>query len=543
MTENARKSISNNFIENFKKMTERIINKEAAPKEYKFEKIPDDRTMTENLLYFMIGLDTTHIKMDHTNEIKMILNPEYKNKNIILSFESICVNYRKIKSFINMIQYSNDTIKRLISKYLIERIEKYHKKVLSMFSKNIEDIYILIYPFIEEFKEYNHLICEIEMMNELEIVSYIESRKERIFEKYYDILLESITAKVTRDIYKWIFYGEIANGFFIQERNIDELQYDECFYKMKFKMSENIPGFIKQETKKIYEIGLYINIFKVLNIAYDRKYEEVDSEDFYKLINQIHSDILQVYRSAIFPILFLKTQKIYQTYFVVNSNNLNDVFDSLKNKLFLPIEQHLHSINAINKDESIKYKSSEMRINHFILKILNIEKIVSNSKKNVLENLSLDFVDDSGILQIFYAKKIFFELELIFRFLYAFFSIGYIFKYLEKNDFTRNAILFIENVKSSMFLSFINDFELDKENIVESFEKFIKKSLKMAYLNNVKIFQCFSDMFDLFYEYIYTKENEKNCLQKFRELIYRLSAEMENNCTDYYFLCFLSSIK
>lgn len=522
------------------------------------EALVDDETMKECLIYLLCGINSKHLQINFDDKSILYVNPTYANKNIVKTFESHCIATKNIKRFVCQKNYMTDIFKKTICSYFVEREEEYYKNVLKCQNKEIEEIYTFLSPFINEFGEYNFLINSIDILSTYEVLTFLYDRKAKIKENCYEKLIYYIEVQIEEMVLDWIVLGICHANFFIKQ-NTSPLEFDESQWKHSYKMIQNPPLFVKKYTQEIFDSGLFINIAKKMNLDIQVKNErDLTKYTLEDNISYYYMNHKQNFQISVSPILS-KELKTYQSiYFLKNTGKLTDMYDFLGSKIFEPLEQ---SISKINNVSATKYKICEARINHYILKILSVEKSVLNVKKNALENLCIEKINNN--IDIFFSKEFFFELEIIHRFLMQMFTFDYIFNRSNKNRFTQNALIFLYNLRTSLYIFLFDEndtkntakgvenstfcadnFTITQNNvdaIIYKFSKHIKSCLKEFYLTNSFIFQVLSDIFDLFISYIYTPDNDAHYFGQFTVLLHQLASEMRKCCTDFTFLFYLES--
>ncbi|EJW05256.1 hypothetical protein EDEG_00667 [Edhazardia aedis USNM 41457] len=514
--------------------------------------IPTDEKMRQNLIYFLAGIDTTNIGLiTDKNTTKIKINPRYDNREMLNVFEGVGIDIRNIKRFINQMNYLSDTYKNILAEYMLKEVERYHDYILSCYNKSFEEIYVILRPFIDEFHEFSTLIKLIEVLNEIEIFKVVQERRDLVKNLFYARIYESLTNKIYMETYIWMVQGFADKDFYILAKNEDIFEFDECYWVNKFAVAKTTPIFYKHSIKKIYDSGLYCNIIrKITNRSPDINripvtFENFLSEKMDRNIILIYDYIKKQFESLIEDKLYNEIDQIYRCFFLNDVSFILDLFDVLDNDIYLPIDNTLHRMNLMNKkqNEFILFKYADARINHYVLKILNIEKFTGQIRKNVLENVTIEF-KNKNIADIFLSKKVFFELEIIFRYLFTLLILEYIFIKLPKNRFNTNATMFLVQLRSCMY-TYIQGLKIERgiEKVVGNFTKFIKMCLNKFYLTNVQVFQLFSDILDLFFEYIYVQSNEEIYHERFLRLVVNLKKEIEKISTDHCFLYFLEYFK
>ncbi|KAM0686775.1 hypothetical protein COBT_001995, partial [Conglomerata obtusa] len=513
------------IMKNFQKVTSDIINKRPGDIKKIHEKEVSDKEMQENLIYLLCGINTNNVQIDLEEKNTMIINSFYKEKGLIKAFEPICLYVKKAKRFINQIYFLEDFTKKIIRNYLVKRLMVYHETILKCMKLDIEIIYTKLSMFFDEFKEFNNLIDEISVLSEFEVYNFLYAQKFNMRKSYFDLIIEEIEKITLEMTYKWIEYGESTDNFYIRENNC-VYEFDECYWRNKYKIIDTYPIFLKKHLNKIYTAGLVINVLHT-DYLKENTYTNIEyqlSNNFYENINFFYENNLNYFTGIIKPILTKEINYCHEKYFLKNTAEICDILEKLGTKIFLSLNDTIAQINSF---QTTQYKISDTRINHFILKILNVEKNILNVRINVIENLCLE--RNKNILDLFFSQKIFFELEIIYRFFYQLFIFNYILIRYEKNTFTSIAILFIAQLRSSLYYNVIDSFNenVDIEDFISEFEKYIKICLKEFYLTNAKVYQIYSEIFDLFYDYIYVKDNNELYLNRFLDYINLLFIEMQ----------------
>lgn len=501
---------------------------------HNFPIIVTDTSIRNSLIHFLLGFNTTHI-YDDVHE-GFIINPNYKNHNLIYPFYSIVVSYKKIVRFILKMNYGCSNIKSLLTNFLITRVDIYHNSIVNLLNAEIEEIYIKIHSFVIEFKEYASLIELIDNIEGLAIFNVIVCRVERGL-LYYEELVEVIKDVIYEDVVRWCRSGEMSDNLFIT-MNVGVLQFDESFYKNTYEMCDNVPKFLDYEKMKIYECGLMKNTMQCLN---KDMYDETLNTN--NNIDEIYNIVKASYYTNIVLEIKEAIKEVYTNYFVKDNTWIHDLLNAVGNKVFNNFDTAISDVN--NTIKKYKFKSAESRINHYVLKILNIEKYTKSAHQNIFENLLI--TTNNKVFDVFFSHKIKFELDIIFRFLYQLSVFEYYFSRVHKNNFVIKVRLFLEYYRSALYLNYIDGFESVLENsdsnIVGEFEEFIKYMLKQFYFTQMPIFTVLSEIFDVLFEYVYVKGDDGVYLCALNECLLKMKNELQKTGATPEFLFYLEILK
>lgn len=517
-----------------------------------------DDNIKECLIFLLCGINSKHLQINYDEANILLINSDIINKNLIKTFESHCIATKNIKRYVCQKNYMTDSFKKIICSYFIERMEEYHKKVLECQTKELEEIYTTLSPMITEFNEYYFLINNIDILSSYEVLNFIYERQSKIKNFFYEKLIWYIEMQIEEMVLDWVVLGHCHANFFIK-KNTSILEFDESEWKNSYKIIDAPPSFVKKYIKEIYNAGLYINMANKLNV--DIRVKEYRDLKMYTLEENVlfyHKNYIQNFQMLIGTKLNETLKEYQKIYFLKNTSELTDVYDYLQNKIFEPLENKIDKINSLS---ATKYKLCDTRINHYMLKILNVSKDTCVGKRNAIENLCIAKTNKE--VDMFFSKEFFFELEIIHRFLMQMFTLDYIYNRSNKNRFTQNVLLFLYNLRTSLYTCLFDDYEnknttnvtenttfcveeynhtsYDVDSLVTKYVKHIKNCLKEFYLTNSNVFQLFSDIFDLFISYIYLAENEDQYFKQFILYMHQLAIEMRKCCTDFTLVFYLEN--
>lgn len=504
---------------------------------HNFSTIVTESNIRDSLLYFLLGFDTTNICEDEDEGF--VINPSYTNQSLIFPFTNLIFSHRKLIRFIKKMNYGCSDIKSVIREYLILRVDVYQKTILNLFKCDIEKVFVRISHYIEEFKEYGDLVESIEDLEGIAIFNIILSKYERGF-LYYEGIIDEMKCIINKDVLKWCCHGESGNNGIIVE-NKSPLAFNESYFKNAFDLCDKIPKFLQSHDKKIYECGLMKNIMRKLNDCEESS--TLLSMNCNTDLDNIYFRIKGIYGNSVGVQIKKYILEIYNNYFIRDNSWIIDLFSTLGNKVFMDFDSAASEFSKIFS--KYEFKKADSRINHFIIQILSTDKYTENNRVNIFENLLI--VNSNELFHIFFSKKVIFELELIFRFLYQLYVFEYFFTRIEKNNFVIKARTFLQYFRSTIFLNYIDTFqqvlESSEQDLVTKFEEFIRYILKQLYFTQMTIFKIVSEIFDIFFEYVYVKGDDGVYLRAFDENLRKMKSELEKSGSTPEFLFYIDIMK
>lgn len=506
-----------------------VLKYHTSPKSIDTHNFPStvtDKSIRDSLVHFLLGFDTTHICEDEGGNF--VINPNYASQHLIYPFTALTLAHRKIIRFIRKMSYGCSCIKSVLTDYYIQRVDVYQKHLLTLLDCEIEEMFVRLYPYNEEFKEYAELVDKIEDIDGIFIFNMIASRNE-MGKRYYEGVIELMKNIILEEMLKWCRHGEVCSSSFIIE-NKGVLQFDESYFRNAFELSTEVPKFLYSKKDKVFNCGLMKNIlrkFGGIDICID---DCVEVDDLYEQVKHIYDlNITPKIRAAIID--------VYNKFFIKENSWVLDLLDTLGSKVFIDFDTAIHTKNFTRLD----FRSAEQRINHYILKILSIEKFTQNTRTNIFENLMVTHT--SEIFDTFFSSKVKFELELIFRFLYQLAAFEYFYTRMDKNNFVIKARAFVQYLRSMLYLNYIDTFQVNSPDVVSRFEEFIRFTLKQLGFTNIALFRVVSEIFDILFEYVYTKGNDEVFLEALNECLMRMNVELRKAGSTPEFLFYLNILK
>lgn len=489
----------------------------------------DDNLMKENLLFLLLGFETEHIVL---REETIEINPLYTNKHHLYPFKSLAVNIKVIKNFIKKSQFTNDFCKQIFSEYLSSKVQAFQIKAVESFKGELENIYVELHPYANEFKEYAYIIKEFSGIYGLDAYNYFFA-KELISKKdNYKVITRVLKLEMDAKVQNWCNNGQISTDFFISE-STNNLAFDECFWKDKYKIVQNIPNMYVNDAKKILSIGL---MNKIIKMDFSN---ETDSGKKKLNISEWYDETHKHFKEIILRKLQMEIKSVYEIYFITNYSALINFYDNNADKIFMPLD----AVNT-NHDQYnfvFEMRMAETRINHFILKVLNVERNQTEVRCNIFENLTISY--KPNMFSLFFSPKIYFELELISRFLLQIHNFEYIIVRREKNSFYVLILTFLAYLKSVIYTNIVSKLVIpDTIDMIHAFELFIKNCLRKLYFTNENVFKVFSDIFDLIFECIYCKANYGIMYNSALVLITTLRDELLKQSDDFGLLFYISRL-
>lgn len=508
------------------------------------------KIILNDLFYMLCGIDTTHISIGLKNKkYALIISEEYFCE-YLQHFEDLCINIRIINVFIKKNQLLQNSVKKIISDFFIDKMVSFFNMVL--FCKkhitNIEELYVRLEDHINEILIMRKIVDVSRENNEIEIFNKLLNDLNK--SEFFKELIKKCYTKIELDIVNWVTKGKISNYFFIKKNELNSFNIENSFWKHKYMIEESqVPVNLISDANTILNCGKMISFCKKLNFDIKIKENFLSERGLYGLYSHINTMTITFIKDNINQEL-----KILQNYILMNDMSFfNDLFIDLYNDKSFNIsndfsiasednKHFLYKINTFKKIDFVKFKICDLDLNNTLYKILNFELKMKNNQ-SIMEFLSVDF--SPKILNLLISRKYFLELELIFRFLFTLSVIEFFLQKYFGFRFSKLVLYFIKNFKFNIFFNIKEINILDVNSIINDLDDMIKRYLNSLFLVNSDISFILSEIIDLSFNFI-GLENKNECLNisdfetEFVSIIKRLYSKLQLQNSE---LMFLNSLE
>ncbi|WUR03501.1 gamma-tubulin complex component 2 [Vairimorpha necatrix] len=522
----------------------------------------DSNPLIDNLIFLLCGIDTSLMSIGMKNKKYSLLHEGGFSVDLLLPFEEICINVRIVHKFIFKNISSENSIKKIISNFLLEYKMRYLQKINKLRNtKDIETLYVSIQEDIEHFREFRNIIDTCRKNNDSEIFNNIKSILDGPF---YEKLKKELEDQNDVEIINWIMRGETPSSFFIETRNYDPENLDEGYWKSKYNIKNKISN-NTGESKESYmpsefsskdhynmtilKCGKLTSLLNELDINYESlinleiiKTRGISGTLLYlnDLIYNLLSHNINYELSILERFILMRDMSFFSDLFtdLYNDKSFDIIIYSKENKKFL------RKINLFKKIDMINFKITDLDLNNTIYKIINKPLHMKNNQ-SILEFLTIEFTPK--ILRFLLTKKQFLELDLIFRFLFAFSVIQFFLQKDLKFRFSRLMLCFIQNFKFSIFSNIDNIVFTNVDRLVDDLNSTIMHYISSLFLVSDDIYLILSEIIDLSFNFIGLDKKEE-CLNieefesKFYLIINRLYNKLRNGNYDWWFFNTLEAL-
>lgn len=514
-----------------------------------------NKMFLDELFYILAGFDTSNIVL--VGEPPTLNCTAFENA-LLAPFEFLIL---KIREF-----YKIEEFNCFVHSYLL--------KLASLKGKigSLEELFVSLQDDIELFKDLDRINNVVFKSSTVFPFSMAKSKLFNINSSITKVFQSKETLQIIDSIDRWINQGNPTN--LVEVFQLDD--FISSAWKDLFKIRQiNLSKSQLEGIELCGKIVFFIRVIFGIEIIDDLKAKKDTFADFIdeeipkanqdSAVGQLQaSDIAQrlptfkftgdiaqrrfelvtILSNLISNRLFSEVSLIQSILMMQDGNFFIELFDTFDKELFTsnPLSQRLNEhfnqrlICSISKMKFIRFLECESTLSEYVTKLLKFQKIPQENRFLVeLQRIGIAFED--SILQHFVPRKTYFEMEILFRFL---FSINSIAHYIQKDNnynFTRVIYLVFMKLKSDK-IDLISDFFVENyeekasknmkltgnrgfsiENFPCEFSSRISGFLNRFYLLNPDVFSLWTKLIDISFEYLQIEYKEHILESQFDEQV------------------------
>ncbi|KAM0681044.1 hypothetical protein GINT2_000827 [Glugoides intestinalis] len=509
-----------------------------------------NKMLLDELFYILAGFDTSNIVLiDDPPTLKCTA---FENA-LLIPFEFLIL---KIREF-----YRIEEFNCFVHSYLL--------KLASLKGKieTLEELYVNLQDEIELFKDLDRINNVVLKSSTVFPFSMAKSKLFNINGNITKVFQSKETSQILECIDRWINQGNPTK--LVEVFQLDDFissAWKDLFRIRKINLSKSQLEGIELCGKIVFFIRMIfgIEIIDDLKVKKDTFPDFIDgdqgalseqvetSENTQRLppfryagdIGQRRFELVTILSNLLSNRLFSELNLIQKIGMMQDGNFFIELFDIFEKELFSsnPLAHRLNKhfnqrlMCTISQKNFIRFIECENTLSEYVTKLLKFQKIPQENQFLLeLQRIGIGFED--SILQHFIPRKTYFEMEILFRFLFSINSIAHYFQRETKYNFTRVIYLIFMKLKSERIDILSSSFILNSqenglkntkstgcggfsiENFPSEFSTTISNVLNRFYLLNSDVFSLWTKLIDISFEYLQIEYKEHILESQFDEQV------------------------
>lgn len=518
-----------------------------------------EASLLNDLFYSLVGLDSNLVRVRKGAAVNVFFKSSISQDalQIVNTLLSIIAGIKECRYGIDEVYYSSGLIKKYLFKGIEDELEIFLNKVNNIRKKReyieMQSLPFLLQDEIEMFSRMSSMLTEVKETEGLFILETVmRSRIE------CSSIVEHTLIPVNRILVNLI-EGKGTDGYF-EERNTYD--YAQSFWSSHYRI-KNIPSYLKDKIKLITDLGKISKIRKTVEeteIAYTGDVISVKNNSIHLNETNISLYYEMVCDCPIVKSVWERGIADIFGWIGLDVSKYCELFKELGSRVFRePTRKDISLINYLMKRGRSGYSSFEEHVNSSCLSFLDdstflLENIEGDHSPPVafvynnipLANTLMGICDTKGSARIcslsllqgldisislkkpvsmFFSAKSIYELNILFRLIYSFYSIEYFLCSQYSHWRIRQILLgFVTGIRMFITEKIREEFQklLEEKNVTMyhcALENALSNITKTSLLTNQFLIQFYSRVFAISFMYIEIPNRDKLTREEVDEII------------------------